>query len=497
MSLLMGVDLGTSSIKVLVMDKTGIVKSITSQEYSIDMPQDGYAEQQPENWWNAAVKAIRESVSRLGSSVEEIKCIGFSGQMHGLLLLDKEGDVIRPAIIHCDQRSKPQVDKIYHKIGIKEFGQITLNPLFPGLFLSSLLWVKENEPRNYEKIHKAILPKDYLRFKLTGEIATESTDASGSLALNTSERRWSKSLISQLDLDYSVFPECMEPCDIAGCITPKVALETGLKKGTATVYGLADQPAQALGNGIIKPGIITSTVGTARQIYAYVDKPIYNPLLNTHTFCNITHNTWYVMGAILNAGLALGWFKDNILHVQDFRDIDKEAASVTACCEGIIFLPYLTGERTPHMNSKARGMFFGLTPRHNRAHMSRAIMEGITFALRDCIETMEQLGIPICKVIASGGGAKSRLWQQIQADVFGRDIYTTKITEQACTGAAMAAGIGYGVYSDINEACDVVVRMNKEYVQPIKENVEYYNQSYNIYRQLYLSNKHLFSAMSI
>jgi len=491
----MGIDLGTSSLKTLIMDEQGNVKSLYSQEYPIEIPLEGSAEQNPDLWWEAAVNTIRRSLNTHGIKPNDVKCIGLSGQMHGMVILDKDNNVIRPAVIHCDQRSELQVERIYETAGRDEVSKITLNPVFPGFQIASLLWVKENEPDNYKRICKVILPKDFIRFKLTGKIATDSTDASATLAFDVSKRCWSESLISKLGLDNNIFPECMEPYDIAGYITSEAALQTGLKKDTPVVCGTSDQPAQALGNGIIRPGFLTSTIGTSGQIFTPVEMPLYNSALNTHTFCNVKPDTWYVMGAILSAGLSLRWLKDNILCDKEFRAIDEEASKIPVCSNGLIFLPYLAGERTPYLDTNARGVFFGLTMKHNINHMSRAIMEGVAFALKDCIGVIEQLGIGIEKVIASGGGAKSKLWLQIQADVFGREIYTTETVEQACTGSAILAGVGCGIFRNLEEATNAIVKVNESPTIPIEKNISLYEYHYNVYKDLYIKNKELFEKV--
>lgn len=495
MSYLMGIDLGTSSVKALVIDYNGNTIAIGQEAYPISTPHEGYAEQDTEIWWKATVKSIRSVLANPEVDSSQITGIGLSGQMHGMVLLDKRFNVIRPAIIWCDQRSKKQVEEIYRTIGRKELGECTLNPVATGFQTASLLWIKENEPEYYEKIYKVILPKDYIRLRLIGEIGTDITDASSTLAFDTARREWSLHIIDKLGLNAEIYPDCGLPEEIAGRVTEKASQETGLKAGTIVTLGGGDQPMQAIGNGIVAVGMVSSTIGTGGQIFTPVDKPVYDPLLRTHTFCNAAENSWNIIGASLCAGLSLKWFHQNVYQKGDFKDIDIEAEKLPPGSEGLIFLPYLTGERTPHMDPCARGVFFGLSLRHNSIHMARAIMEGVVFALRDSLEIFKELGIKMDKVIASGGGAQSGLWLEIQADVFGREVYTTKSKEQACLGAAITAGIGSGVYSDIREACKTIVKLNDRVIQPDKYRCSIYDHFYGIYRELYLRNKDLFQKL--
>jgi len=495
MAHLMGIDLGTSSIKVMICCEDGKCKAISSYAYPINMPFEGIAEQDPEAWWEACVVSVRQALQKSEIDSIDIKCIGLSGQMHGMVLLDENNYVIRPAIIHCDLRSKAQVDSIYNAFGFEGLGRMTLNPIFTGFQIASLLWVKENEPDYYAKISKVILPKDYLRFKLTGNIGTDATDASGTLAYDNANRKWSYEMIEKVGLSKDFYPQCFEPYEIAGEITGSVESETGLRRGTPVVFGGADQPMQALGNGIIHPGDATCTIGTGGQILTPIAKPVMNPNLNTHVFCNVLPGSWYAMGAILSAGASLNWLRDNVLGIKDFKTLDKKAEMLPACSDGLIFLPYLMGERTPHLNPYARGAFFGLRLNHDYADLYRAVMEGVVFALRDSLEIFKVLSIQFDRIFASGGGAGSSLWKQIQADVFDRNIYTTNNHEQACTGALIVAGVGIGLYRSIEEACRIHVKVNDLVVEPIRKNVQIYEHYYGIYKQIYRNNFTLFESM--
>jgi xylulokinase len=496
MALLMGIDVGTSSLKTVVTDECGKVVALHAEEYPVKIPERMQAEQYPSDWWKAAVLSIRGCLRKASLNPREIRCIGLSGQMHGLVPLDRNHEVVRPAIIHLDGRSQAQVEAIYAKAGREAFGRITLNPVFPGFLLASLLWMKEHEPRNYERTSVVVLPKDFIRLKLTGEAATDHTDASGSLSYDTGTGKWSVELIRLLGLDPGKYPPCGESFAIAGKVTKAAAAETGLPEGTPVVFGGADQPLQALGNGVIQPGVMTSTIGTGGQIYSPVDRPVFNPGMNTHTFRNVQPGTWYVLGAMLSAGLSLKWLKQNVLQNMDYKGMDELADKVSPGSDGVIFLPYLLGERTPHLDPNAKAMFWGLSLRHGREHLVRAVMEAVVFGLKESVDIFEGMGIAINRIIASGGGARSRLWLQIQADVFGREIYATNIEEQACMGAAMLAGVGCGEYASLAEACEAMVKVHDSPVVPVPAHVEAYRRQYPLYKEIYRRNAGLFAEVS-
>jgi xylulokinase len=491
----MGIDLGTSSVKAVVADYRGNIMAVGQKSYGIEMPCEGYAEQHPETWWEAVKDVIKKVLSKFGVNAREINGIGLSGQMHGMVPIDMNKRVVRPAIIWCDQRSVLQVARIHERIGREQLGKLTLNPAATGFQLPSFLWMKQKEPENYGKTYKVILPKDYIRLKLTGQIGTDITDASSTLAFNTSKLEWSKEVIEETGLDMNKYPECRKPYDIAGQVTADAAKETGLAKDTPVVFGGGDQPIQAVGNGVIEPGTVSSTIGTGGQVFVPVKKPLYDRKLRTHTFCHAVPDTWSIMGASLCAGLSLKWLRDNILCGMDFGAMDKEAEKISPGSEGLVFLPYLTGERTPHMDPFARGVFFGLTLRHTRVHMVRAVMEGVVFALMDSLQILRELNVDINEIVASGGGAGSTLWLQIQADVFGYPVYTVKATEQACLGAAIMAAVGTGVYRTVEEACGNMVRRGERTVEPDSSNTCIYMELYDIYRDIYLKNKDVFKML--
>ncbi|MBD1379386.1 xylulokinase [Metabacillus arenae] len=492
MQYLIGIDLGTSSIKAILMDVEGDVIAQAQESYLIQVPTIGYAEQSPNVWWNAAVNVLRTLLEEENVDPSLIGGIGLSGQMHGLVMVDYKGEVIRPAIIWSDQRSKSQIEKINQLIYEENAIDKMLNSVSTGFAISSLLWIKENEPESYEKTNKILLPKDYIRYRLTGELATEATDASSTLAFDVAERKWATFLIKKLGIKEELFPPCYEPCEIAGEITTCAAKETGLKKGTPVVFGGGDQFMQAVGNGIIFPGIVSSNIGTGGQIAVMVDKPAYDSQLRTNTFCHIKPNTWNIQGSSLNSGLSLNWLKSNILRENDFRALTKMAEKIAPGSEGLIFLPYLTGERTPHLDPNAKGIFFGLTLKHRDDHFVRAVIEGVTYSLRDSLDLIEGLGIQTNRVIASGGGGKSKLWLQIQADIFNKPVYTSKTGEEACVGAAIIAGVGVGVYHSIDEACRKLISYNEMVIEPLQDNVKMYSHYYELFKELYKRNKDLF-----
>jgi xylulokinase len=484
---ILGIDLGTQSVKTLLLREDGRVIGSSNGEYSILTPSVGFAEQEPSAWWLAVTGAIKRLLNETGVNPREIAAVGLSGQMHGMVPLDEAGEVVRPAIIWCDHRASEYVDFVYRVMGKEKFSRITLNPLSPGFQLATLLWMRDREPENYQRLATVILPKDYIRYRLTGSLGSEITDASSTLVFDPSERCWSKKIIETFGLELSHFPELSDPLNVVGGVTAKAAMETGLVSGTPVIAGGSDQPMQAIGNGVITPGIVSITTGTGGQLFSIVDRPVYNPALNTHTFCNVLPGTWYVMAATLSAGLSLSWYAASIAHVQDFALLNSEAAEVPPGSEGLFFLPYLTGERTPHFDPEARALFYGLTLRHTRAHMTRAIMEGVAYSYRDCLSLLENLGIQADRIVGSGGGARSPLWLQIQSDVLGREIRTTGVSEQASFGAALSAGVGIGMFSDISAACARLVHGEEQVVHPGPDRSKVYDRCYPIYRDLYQS----------
>lgn len=501
MSFLLGIDVGTSGTKTVLFDENGNALASSLGEYPLYQPKNGWAEQEPEDWWKAVCITVNEVIKNSGVKAEDIKGIGLSGQMHGAVLLDKNNKVLRKAIIWCDQRSYNECEQITSLVGKDRLIEITANPALTGFTASKVMWVKNHEPDTYEKIHKILLPKDYIRFKLTGEFATEVSDASGMQYLDVPQRKWSDFVLEKLEVRKEWLGKVYESQEVTGVVSKEAAELTGLKEGIPVVGGGGDQAAGAIGNGIVNKGTISSTIGTSGVVFAYSDKVIIDPIGRVHTFCHAVPGTWHVMGVTQGAGLSLKWFRDNfcieekrtaeLMQIDPYVLMDQEAEKIVPGSEGLIYLPYLMGERTPHLDPYARGVFFGLSAKHEKPHMIRAIMEGVVYSLRDCLEVIKEMGIEINEVRASGGGGKSPLWRQMQADVFGTDVYTVTSSEGPALGVALLAGAGTGIYKDIQEACSLCVKLKNRQAA----NMEFYNKydnCYKLYRNLYVSLKQSF-----
>ena len=505
MAFLLGVDIGTSGTKTVLFDEAGNTVASAVEEYPLYQPNVGWAEQDPEDWWMATYTTIKQVVSKSGINAAEIKGIGLSGQMHGAVLLDQNNNVLRKAIIWCDQRSFAECDQITSTIGKERLIEITANPALTGFTASKILWVRNNEPQIYEKVKKILLPKDYIRFKLTGEFATEVSDASGMQLMDIPARKWSDEVLGKLSIERSMLGELYESQEVTGKVNKDASLLTGLEVGTIVVGGAGDQAAGAIGNGIVRPGVVSSTIGTSGVVFAFSQNVSIDPLGRVHTFCHAVPNTWHIMGVTQGAGLSLKWFRDNfcieekrtaeLMKVDPYMLMDKEAEKVNAGCSGLIYLPYLMGERTPHLDPNAKGVFFGLSAKHEKQDMIRSVMEGVVYSLKDCLEIIKEMGVDVSEVRASGGGGKSPLWRQMQADVFGTEITTINSSEGPALGVALLAGVGAGVYSNITEACDVVIKVKTRQEADNQLNSEY-TKFYNIYKRLYKSLKSDFADLS-
>ncbi len=451
----LGLDIGTGGSRALLVDGKGkLVAGFTAPHEDIRMERPLWAEQRPENWWEAAQAAIRGVLKEAGATGEQVKGVGLSGQMHGLVLLDGNNAVIRPSLIWCDQRSQPQVDFIHQTVGRANVVAYTANPMLTGFTLPKLLWVRDNEPQNFERAKKVLLPKDYVRFMLTGVHATEVSDASGTGLLDVVTRRWSSAMIERLGLDSGLLPEVKESADVTGTVTRAAAEATGLKEGTPVVGGAGDQAASGIGNGIVRAGVASCTIGTSGVVFAYLDRPHYDPQGRVHTFCHAVRGKWHVMGVTQGAGLSLQWFRNQFAPGTDYDTLMAEARKAPPLAHGLFWLPYLMGERTPHLDAIARGGWIGLTAKHGRAEMIRAIVEGVSYSLKDCLGVIEQMGVDIQSVRASGGGARSAFWRQMLADIFGRTVATLENTEGSAYGAALLAVAGTGEYNSVEELCD-------------------------------------------
>lgn len=495
---LMGIDIGTSGTKTVLFDTEGKTIGSATVEYKLLQPKIGWAEQSPEDWWKAVVNSIKMVMDKTKVNTEDIKGIGLTGQMHGLVLLDENNQVLRPAIIWADQRTAKECEEITSIIGREKLIEITANPAITGFTASKIMWVKNHEPHIYERTNKMLLPKDYIRFMLTGQFATEVSDASGMQLMNIKERNWSKEVLNKLEIDKKLLPKMYESQEVTGYINKNASEITGLKEGTPVVGGAGDQAAGAIGNGIVRNGVASSTIGTSGVVFAYTDEVKIDKQGRVHTFCHAIPGTWHVMGVTQGAGLSLRWFRDNFCssekEVASLTDKDVyeimtlEAEKIKAGSEGLIYLPYLMGERTPHLDPWARGVFFGLTPTHTKGHMIRAIMEGVSYSLKDCMEVIKQMGINISEIRLSGGGNRSPLWRQMQSDMFENDVMTINSSEGPALGAALLAGVGVGIYSSVQEACKIVIK-KRDQQSPIKENVEVYRKYYELYKRLYSSIK--------
>jgi xylulokinase len=488
---LLGVDVGTSGTKALLIDVTGNVVASATHEYPMATPRPLWAEQDPDDWWRAATAAIRKIARQVDR--EQIAGVGLSGQMHGLVLLDASGAVLRPCILWNDQRTGPQCAALTERIGARRLLDLIGNPLLPGFTAPKIAWVRENEPDVYRRIAHVLLPKDYLRYRLTGAYLTEVSDASGTALLDVQRRRWSSEMLAALDMDVRWLPECYESSVASARVSAAAAEETGLLAGTLVVGGGGDQAAGAVGTGIVAEGIVSVVLGTSGVVFASSDAYRVEPEGRLHAFCHAIPDRWHLMGVMLSAAGSFRWFRDTLGQAElaaahargvDVYDLLTAAASeVAPGSEGLIFLPYLTGERTPHPDPDARGVFFGLTLRHGKGHLIRSVLEGVAYGLRDSLELLRSLGLRISQVRASGGGSRSALWRQILADVVNSEIALVNVSEGAAYGAALLAGVGTGVYASVAEACDRTIQITDR-VEP-SANAAVYADYYPLYRELY------------
>lgn len=495
-SYFLGVDTSTTSSKALLIDEAGVVVAVASSPHTLQTPRPLWSEQDPPEWWQAVCMSIRSVLEKAGVQAETVAGIGLTGQMHGLVLLNDAGEVLRPAILWNDQRTQVQCDEIHQRIGREKFIQITGNVALTGFTAPKILWVKENEPEIYAKAAHLLLPKDFVRYKLTGDFAMDKADGSGTVLFDLKARDWSGEVLSALGILHSWMPTLYEGPQITGYLTMAAASATGLKAGTPVMAGGGDQAAQAVGVGAVKPGIIGLTVGTSGVVFATTPSALIEPEGRLHAFCHAVPGMWHFMGVMLSAAGSLQWYRDTLAPGMSFDDLLREAESVPAGSEGLQFLPYLSGERTPHPNPLARGAFIGLTLRHGRGHMTRAVLEGVAFGLKDIFTLIQNAGLgEIIQVRASGGGIKSLLWRQILASVLEAELTTVGVVEGAAYGAALLAGVGADVWSNVHTACEEVVRL-AEVTNPNERQVENYRTMYPLYRELYPALKSSFQKMN-
>jgi xylulokinase len=492
----LGLDVGTGGSRALLVNREGRVRhSFTAPHKDIQMARPLWAEQDPDDWWQASSAAIRGVLSRAGLSGDQVAGIGLTGQMHGLVLIDEAGHVIRPALIWCDQRSQKQVDFINSSLGSDVVLQATANPVLTGFTLPKLIWVRDNEPQRFEKIRRVLLPKDYARYKLTGEFATDVSDASGTALFDVSKRTWSRTMTDRLGLDYAILPEAYESSSVTGAVTQEAAEATGLRAGTPVVAGAGDQAASAIGNGIVQPGTMSCTLGTSGVVFAYLQQPAYDPLGRVHTFCHAIPGVWHVMGVTQGAGLSLQWFRNRLAPGCGYDDLTAEAILAPPGADGVFWLPYLMGERTPHLDANARGCWIGLTAKHTRADLVRSILEGVCFSLKDGLEIISGLGARPELVRLSGGGAKSPFWHQLFADIFDTSVATLETQEGSAYGAALLATVGTGEYGSAAEVCKRAIT-EVEVKTPQSESVAFYKRRYELFRSLYPALKDSFRSIS-
>jgi len=489
---------GTGGTRALVMDEQGTVVTSASAEHEhFASPRPGWAEQDPRDWWRACGAAVRKALESSHIRADNIECVGFSGQMHGAVLLDAADDVVRNAIIWCDQRSEAQSNELAAMFGRDALIQLTCNPPLTNFTLTKLLWVREIEPKNWERVAHVMLPKDYVRFRLTGDRAIDMADASGTLLLDVANRRWSAEVLSKTGIEERMLPALYESPQVCGEVSIAGAEATGLRAGTPVVAGAGDQAAGAVGMGIARAGAVSATIGTSGVVFAATDRPALDPQGRLHTFCHAIPGRWHVMGVTQAAGLSLRWFRDRFgVLGKDGRDpydvLAEEASAAPAGSEGAFWVPYLMGERTPHLDPNARAALLGLTASHTRGHLIRAVMEGVAFSLKDTFTIFEEMRIPVTSIRLGGGGARSPLWRQIQADVYEHEVEIVAAEEGAAYGAAILAGTGAGAWASVDEACDKVVRVaSRIAVDPAGTRTM--QQAYGTYRKIYPALRQVFA----
>jgi xylulokinase len=486
----LGIDVGTGGTRALVMDVNGrVIASAKEDHQPFASPQTGWAEQDPDDWWRACHAAIRAVIERGKLGGDQIDCVGFSGQMHGAVLLDEQSRVVRPALIWCDVRTDKQCRDLTARIGAERLIQLTCNPALTNFTLTKCLWVREHEPENWKRVRSIMLPKDYVRLQLTGERATDMADASGTLMLDVAHRRWSKEILELTEIDASLLPNLYESPEVCGQISASGAAATGLRVGTPVVAGAGDQAAGSTGIGVVAPGAVSATIGTSGVVLAATNAPSLDPGGRLHTFCHAIPGRWLVMGVTQAAGLSLRWFRDQFGikvdgKIESYDDLMCEASKAPSGSGGLLWAPYLMGERTPYLDPDARGMLLGLTASHTRAHVIRAILEGVALSLRDTFTLFREIDVPVHTIRLGGGGARSPLWRQIQADVYGQPVETVEAEEGAAYGAAILAGVGVKAWPSVDSACKAVVRVAGR-VSPDPKDAEAMQKSYATYRRIY------------
>ena len=496
MAYFLGIDISTTSSKALLMDAAGKVIAVASSPHTLQTPKPLWSEQDPREWWQAAILCIREVLKKADISGESVTALGLTGQMHGLVLLDEEGRVLRPAILWNDQRTQSQCDEIHKLIGKPEFIRVTGNVALTGFTAPKVLWVKENEPQVFARAKHILLPKDYVRYKLTDEYAMDKADGAGTVLFDLKNRDWSDAVLSQLEIPRSWMPRTFEGPEFTGYITQEAAELTGLKAGTPVAAGGGDQAAGAVGMGAVEPGVVSLTLGTSGVVFATTPSALIEPEGRLHAFCHAVPGKWHFMGVMLSAAGSLQWYHDKLAPDSSFDDLINETEPVPAGCEGLQFLPYLSGERTPHPDPLARGAFVGLTLRHGRSHLTRAVLEGVAFGLKDSFTLIQNAGLgKVSQIRASGGGIKSPIWRQILASVLEAELVTVNTSEGGAYGAALLAAVGAGAWTDIEAACETCIKVTGS-TYPDPAQVDVYRQSYKVFQGLYPNLKDSFVQMA-
>ena len=494
MNYLIGIDIGTSATKTVLFDEEARVVASASVEYPLYQPHNGWAEQDPHDWRDAALETLRRVMDESGAGPEDVKGIGLSGQMHGLVMLDEKGEVIRRSIIWCDQRTGAEVEDMLAIMPRERWIEVTANPPLTGWTAAKILWVRKNEPENYARCRHILLPKDYIRYVLTGVFAAEVSDASGMQLLDVPGRCWSEEVLEKLDINPEYLGKLYESCEVTGTILPEIAARTGLSEKTVVVGGAGDNAAAAVGTGVVEDGKAFTTIGTSGVVFAHSSQVTIDPKGRVHTCCCAVPGAWHVMGVTQAAGLSLQWFRNNFC--QDYIEaakqqgidaydlINMDVAAIPAGSERLIYLPYLMGERTPHLDPDCRGVFFGLSAIHTRAHMLRAVMEGVSYSLCDCNDILKEMGVHVSQMMACGGGGRSPVWRQMLADLYDCQVKTVHQSEGPALGAAILAGVGCGLYESVESACRRLISEDKS-ASPVKEQTETYKAYHALYQELY------------